>query len=521
MIILSVTLFSCKKDVVTEVIEPGIEINSTSVFLGLYGLSEPVEVEFSVSPSDAEIDVESSTEDISVRVLMEELIPVGKSRKGTIVITPGEGWVASREEKSSSLYIMVRARDRSVTETLTVRMDNNGIPYIESFPAKLFVYPYRASISETFSVSFISPYDAVFNVTVTPSELEAACNVAGDMATFTVTPKEGWNEMRFYGEDVPGRITVTISNEAGENIYSCPVAMPRLDVSKDVLSFDYHGNSAALDIVSDIPYSSQLLVPEPLVPGDPSTPLWNPNNPNPPTNDPRGWVVVEKTNTGLYLTVNPIKRRGTRDATLVVADEKKVYVREVSLKQDLGDEFDYCDNITDFEALWLIYEQEPPERRVMQESHGWGSANMRDWEGSVTLQRGERVIHFSWGGGYFPEEIRVFKKMTELQMRNMPVEMALPDWLSVCLTLDIFGSNFTGPVPEWFSDLRDYSITGCRFYGQVPDVVRESVPWQRDESYHFVQQDGYYLYYLDDNGNPVDYQGNPLEVPEWQRTDLR
>lgn len=528
LIIMSFLALSCKKDKINEVIqdvegvpEPRITITHTNVLLGLYGITEPIEKKFWVYPADADVTIETSTEDVSVEYVLEETIPGDRMRRGILTIAPGEGWTAMREEKSCSAVLTVRSGEETASEMLTIRMDNNGIPYVESFPGSLFVYPYRAALVESFDLPFVSPFDATVEVASTLECIDVSYEMSEESIHVTVKPDEGWNEDTFYGLKSPGTLSLTIANDAGESIYMCPILMPKLDALSETVSFQFHGGKTVLGIMSDVSYFAELVIPEPLVSGDPSEPLWNPNNPNPPSNNPQDWLFIQQDAEGLVLTAMPIKRRGTREAVLRISDEKGVYVRDVALRQDIGGEFDYCDNITDFEALWLLYEQMSPEGRADQEGNGWGSANMRDWEGGLLLQRGERVIHFGWGEDFFPEEMRAFDKMTELQMRNMPVEMRLPDWLSSCPTLDIRRSNFTGPIPEWFSDLRVYSITGCRFYGLVPDCVRKSKAWSDWEEERFAQQEGYYLYYLDDNGNPVDYQGNPLDVPEWQRTDLR
>ena len=517
--ILFLAVLSCKKGDVRTVV-PEIELKKSTVLLGLYGVSESATLDFSVFPSDAEVSVESSTEDIVVTFEMEKMIPIEGKRHGTITFAPGEGWRFSREEKSCEVILNASASGRTISETVTVRMDNNGMPYVESFPKTLLVYPYRASLKESFDVSFVSPYDTFVEVYSTLSCLETSYSIQNNVIAITVTPKADWNESGFYGMSAPGMLSLNISNEAGNKTYTCPVSMPKLNVSNNEAVFPFHGGNVRLDIVADVPYKEELVIPDPLIPGDPSEPLWNPNNPLRPSNDPREWVSIQSGAGESIITAAPIKRKGERSAVLKVSDEKGVFVREVELKQNFGGEYDYCDNITDFEALWLIYEQMSPARRVRAEQLGWGSANMRDWDGAVTLQRGERVIHFTWSGEYLPEEVRVFKQMTELQMTSVEAVRELPSWLYFCPNIYIGNSNFTGPIPEWFAGLSDYCIGGCRFYGLVPDVVRKTTKWQKYAADSFNQQEGYYLYYLDDNGNPVDYNGNPLDVPAWQRTDL-
>ena len=533
ILLIPVLVVSCSGE--EEDLVPIITIENKAPTLGPYGVVDKVEIPLIIYPAVSQLRCSSSTEDVKAVLSMEQTANKSGGRDGILTLIPQKGWNTSRSERMCTIDFTAVNSSKWNKMSVKIYMDIAGFPYIEQFPDKILIAPFRANKQKSILLDLVNSTETMVSVTA-PDEFEVSVVKNESSLSLNLNPKETWTEDRWYGDMTPGLLMLTVKNPKGENAYSCPIYMPRLDVQAEVL-FEYHGSLSECKITSDLPYNYELDVPEPLIPGDPANPCWNPNNPNPPTNDPRLWFNVRKGPEGISIEALPIKKPGMNEATLLISDSEGIYQRKVILRQCLGERLDYIDNLTDFEALWLIYESQTKFKTSL-ENQGWGASERRNWGGPVRLQRADKVIEFGNGGAdCIPPEIGAFDKMTEFVYRpghgdfnkregipgnTIPESMSkckslrtlvisyvltegdIPSWigdLSNLSLLNLAASNIGGTVPEWFARLSYVSIKDCRFFGEVPKVVYESAAWKQDDNW--TQQDGYLLYYVDESGNKV------------------
>ena len=526
-------LFSCghKEDPVLPE-KPVIECGETNYYLKPFSVGEDVTIPFTVSPSGSAVSFRPSFSDIEAA-----LIPGEEEGDYFISLSALSGWSIDRKNKDVYLYIIAENDNRKTEKRIDVHMDIEGAPGIDGFPASLFVYPARASVPTEISFRLINCNRDNFSFDVNADVLDVTPVFDGRDVNLTITPTGKWIEEAYYGDHKGEYLNVVLENDYGRREYGVFIKMPRLDVPSYPVHLPYHGGRKRVQVTSDVPFTCELArVGDPVIP-DPSQVAWMENNPVKPAREPSEWLTVGRDGDVLDVEALPAKRPGILEADLVIRDEKGVYERTVRVIQDEGDEYDYIDNITDFEALWLIYESQTKFKTSL-ENQGWGASEMRNWGGPVRLQRADKVIEFGNGGAdCIPPEIGAFDKMTEFVYRpghgdfnkregipgnTIPESMSkckslrtlvisyvltegdIPSWigdLSNLSLLNLAASNIGGTVPEWFARLSYVSIKDCRCFGEVPKVVYESAAWKQDDNW--TQQDGYLLYYVDESGNKV------------------
>lgn len=511
--------FSCQNEAVpVPEVKPIINTASSNYYLKPYSVGEILEIPFSVEPVDSKIEYQMVCQDIGI-----SLAPGEEEGNYILTLSARPGWIIERNIKTVILYIYALANERKTEKRLEVRMDEEGVPDIDGLPVSLFVYPYRADLSATVSFTLVNCGSESFLCSADDNLFEVSTSFDGRIGTLRVSPKNSWDEERFYGKQSGGYLNLEIENDYGKRTFKVPLRMPCLDVGDDELHFQYHGEIKSLSISSDLEYEYSV--------GN-----------NVDVGDDEIWVTCEKKNGGLNVSALPIKRPGQRNTFFVVRDMNGVYERTVSVFQDRGDQYDYLDNVTDVEALWLMYYRESPERRAVLDNRGWGNANLSYWP-CVLLQRSGRIIEFNWGGTFFPEEFGAFDMATglywqpqELREQGLTVTMEIPETIKKCSSLRdlscshstvngnvpgwlrdmnlrslyLYNTLMSGPIPEWFAELEDVSVGMSRFSGEVPAVVKNSPGWKKHED-NWIQQDGCLLYYLDESGNKIypALEGNP------------